>query len=106
MNNDEKTNAAVQSTGLSVASGSALPWQPIETAPKDGTEIALWCTTAEQLLYPCIWRGGRWLSWQISAYDQMTYLALEPYEVPTHWLKITPPNSSDEPHRGTPKPTE
>lgn len=76
-----------------VDAGSALPWQPIETAPTDGTQIALWCPTAELLLTQCRWDAKRraWTEWAVDGFDQLSYVPLEPYAKPTHWLRITPP---------------
>lgn len=77
---------------------SEMKWQPIETAPRDGTVIDLWC-------------GGRicdarWMTWPTATDDPETYCwwAPEPtaygYAVvwemtqlglePTHWMPLPP----------------
>ncbi len=72
-----------------------VKWQPIETAPQDGTPILLY--------YPerncCIrgawiemtdgdWETGykRWMEWQV---DDELYIGDEGYE-PTHWMPLPP----------------
>lgn len=42
-------------------------WQPIETAPKDGTKIDLWMMPGQGLragarITDCWWRNGKWTS--------------------------------------------
>lgn len=77
---------------------SHVEWQPIEAAPKDGTEVVLW--------YPRygVWRCGLWFDhcrfnsggWQVKTpleFDGGTaWMDLGHEDQPTHWLKITPPN--------------
>ena len=91
------TDDPTKTTGaqaFSAAPGSVFFWQPIETAPKDGTIIVLWCQSAKEMLLDCSWDNKRgWTSWDIGGFDQMGYWKLEPYEVPTHWMLITPPNA-------------
>ena len=38
---------------------SAGRWQPIETAPKDGTEVLLWVDCLDRVL--AAWKDGRWV---------------------------------------------
>lgn len=85
-------------SGCYVAAGSALPWDTIETAPKDGSEIVLWCQSAQAMLSKCRWsaRWSCWEEWDLDLAGEMAWLNLEPYEIPTHWIKLTPPNDSDQ----------
>ena len=68
-----------------------MNWQSIDTAPKDGTEIALWCKNADLLLLKCKWEKNMWRTWEIDGFDGMDWCKLEVYELPTHWMKIVPP---------------
>lgn len=71
-------------------------WQPIETAPKDGSDIDLWGTCCRT---DCHWgvpdspakdwpRGKEdWL-----AYHEAWGEWVELNETFTHWMKVEPPN--------------
>jgi hypothetical protein len=80
-----------------------LPWQPIETAPKDGSEIVLWCAKSKSLIVKCCWSviRGKWVEWAIDGFDYLDWCPLEPHDKPTHWLRIIPPPASD--HRCSPE---
>jgi len=58
-----------------------LPWQSIDSAPRDGTEILCFC--------PDI--GMRVLHWEDGAW-WLTGCTCDDYE-PTHWLIIEPPSA-------------
>lgn len=62
-----------------------MEWQPIETAPKDGTEVLVFdeATSTKHVSY---WDGYGW-------YDpDCHYYSESPALVPTHWIQIpTPP---------------
>jgi len=78
---------------------SSPTWQPIETAPKDGTVIDLWAVreaTGEADRYAnCIWARTVWGGepigeprWQ-GLYDRYSVVT------PTHWMPLPlPPESS------------
>jgi len=59
-------------------------WQPIETAPKDGTRFMAYEEADEAKFYPCWWQEdfGYWEGWQ-NVWDS------EPN--PTHWMPLPPP---------------
>lgn len=57
-------------------------WQPIDTAPMDGTWIDLWDGQAR--LPDCWWESGQWWLW-----DQAGSHGQVPVETtPTHWMAI------------------
>lgn len=59
-------------------------WQPIETAPKDGTEIVGHDAKTGTSHVTCVWRGG----W----YDPDDhYYSEAPEFIPTHWMPLPPP---------------
>lgn len=66
-------------------------WMDISTAPKDGTEIDLWCRNISHgsdatLRVPGMWWDSeidRWVDWR----DDM----LEQKWRPTHWMPLPPP---------------
>lgn len=51
-------------------------WQPIETAPKDGTRILLWISVG--IAMPYAWEGERWIGDDYPL--NMAY--------PTHWMPL------------------
>jgi hypothetical protein len=53
-------------------------WQPIETAPKDGTQV--WAWDAERGSNPALWVEG---AWWITYDDAMIH--------PTHWMPLPDP---------------
>jgi len=70
-----------------------MEWQPIETAPKDGTEIVLWCENCNSLIHQAKWIRDNWREYRIGGFDCMDWYQLEPYEKPSHWMIIIPPNA-------------
>lgn len=74
---------------LSVTTG----WAPIESAPKDGKHLVLWCASAERMIMEAAWSmtKGEWREWGIDGFGNMEWVRLEPYEIPTHWIRIVPP---------------
>lgn len=87
---------------------SALPgnsvkgveWQPIETAPKDGTEVFLWIL--EELYTKCRFHVAkdRWETWELDGLDSMSWVRLEHYEKPTHWMPLPKPPASTDTAKG------
>lgn len=67
-------------------------WQPIETAPKDGTRVLVadedvWMAVARY--WPC---NSYWIE------DAASGMKLNP---PTHWLPLPPPPQSPQVREGT-----
>ena len=54
-------------------------WQPIDTAPKDGTDVLVWCGGA--MFIACM-EVGRWF------FDRTDY-SVKP--LPTHWMPLPAP---------------
>ena len=54
-------------------------WQPIETAPKDGAEVLVWC--GGSMFIACM-EVGRW-------FFERTDHSVKP--VPTHWMPLPEP---------------
>ena len=68
-----------------VGSIEMTEWQPIETAPKDGTDVLVWCGGA--MFIACM-EVGRWF------FDRTDY-SVKP--LPTHWMPLPPaPKKGDE----------
>jgi hypothetical protein len=64
-------------------------WQPIETAPKDGTLVDLWSGLHGNRWTDYSWAAGRW--WRYS-------FGYEPFEFnPTHWMPIPSPPTEKSP---------
>lgn len=40
-----------------------MNWQPFESAPKDETDIVLWCAGTESYITDCEWNGKYWGWW-------------------------------------------
>lgn len=72
-------------------------WQPIETAPRDGTLVDLWLTDGRRET-ECRWSTsvGGWWRFDENATDV-------PVDNPTHWMPIPPPPAPDAKKPG-PKP--
>jgi len=78
-------------------------WQPIETAPKDGTEVLLWgpycgCPATAQ------WTGKAWAAywdgWRVVEYMSDFGTDYREFDMPTHWMPLPePPTSLNEPEK-------
>ena len=92
------TAERVATAAIAAMRGEPVGWQPIETAPKDGTEIFLHCPGSTR---PKIgsWRVDGLMSergemWLDDSYDDFsTSFESCPLD-PTHWMPLpTPPDS-------------
>ena len=87
-----------KSLGAAIERAAAMEWQPIETAPKDGTDVDLWVTTPTGFagrVPDCHWHCGEWL--RKGKYDEAIWVPVESegWKV-THWMaRPTPPETSD-----------
>lgn len=57
-----------------------IDWQPLETAPKDGTRVLLWIKPVN-LAIPYAWNGREWMG-----DDYPLNMAWA-----THWMPLPPP---------------
>lgn len=64
-------------------------WQPIETAPKDGTQIIGFCSKHESI-FMTLWEDGHW---GLEDWDSQHFCA----HAPTHWMPLPPPPASPRP---------
>lgn len=67
-------------------------WQPIETAPKDGTKIDVWCPGYGRIA-DARFVEGRWREWGINECDQMTWVQIG--DRITHWMPLPEPPKED-----------
>ncbi len=66
-------------------------WQPIETAPKDGTFIDVWCGHAQTpYREACVFWGKRYSDDKEGFYYREGYF-LEGDDEPTHWMPLHAP---------------
>jgi hypothetical protein len=71
-------------------------WKPIETAPRDGTEVDLWCPNYVSARYgdgarmaDCWWERDRWVRFSnIFALDEEPYADIHGA---THWMPLPEP---------------
>lgn len=73
-------------------------WQSIETAPKDGTPVDLWCRrnwnppVTHERRVDCYWCNthGRWRTQDKLHFVEETFVQ---YLTPTHWMRPPAPPS-------------
>ncbi len=73
-------------------------WQPIETAPKDGTEILVWGVTfLEPGAHKAYWSDNRYneptpqMAWCIANSQDRDYNTADEVRSPTHWMPLPAP---------------
>jgi hypothetical protein len=67
-----------------------MEWQPIETAPKDGTPLLLFIDGESELadrMTTGRWNSGRWELCQVGGYAEDS----EVWTDPTAWMPLPPP---------------
>lgn len=93
----DRLNAEIASLTAQLA---ALEWQPIESAPKDGTSIILY--VAWRIVGEARWQGdGHDEGWWWAGTDPGDYNADKISSQPTHWMALPePPMSEDQRQQG------
>lgn len=71
-------------------------WRPIDTAPKDGTPVDLWCqptgiSTGPGRVTDCWFSGGNWWQYDEHGDDQCR----SGVHNATHWMPLPPPPSKE-----------
>ena len=73
-----------------------MNWQPIETAPKDGTSILLGCNyerMGKQRVTRAWWERGMWAEAMYWSEDDQEFLISQCAFRASHWMPLpTPPN--------------
>jgi hypothetical protein len=71
-------------------------WQPIATAPKDGTDVLLFAREGE--CAPSVY-VGRWSTsaWYGAAWVAYEHRSETEYLTPTHWMPLPAPPTTGEP---------
>jgi len=82
--------------GLVLSERNDTRWQPIETAPKDGTVLDLWArreqTDKYERLADCHWCGMTdWLGNEYDGWDGLSPGLHRTYDNPTHWMPLPEP---------------
>lgn len=76
-----------------------MKWQPIETAPKDGTEILVYKNVATvDIIHIASWvNQDEWMhetecgdGWWSYTENSVSQRMLEGYKYPTHWMPLPP----------------
>lgn len=84
----ETADAFAKDCGVKLAS-APLPWQPIETAPKDGTKIVAYAPEDAN------GRPRYAVTWWRQAKDDMGYIGWGEFNMtywpPTHWMPLSIP---------------
>lgn len=91
-------------------------WQPIETAPKDGTKIDLWVVftsradslkSSSRRETDCFWEAGRWMQEVLDGdyageHHEVEYVREGHWNdtIATHWMPIPTPPSAAHIRRG------
>jgi len=68
-------------------------WQPIETAPKDGTDIlGMYMHIETQIVHNIFWLDNEYEpdenGWWTYEYSEVSRMKLEDWMTPTHWMPL------------------
>ena len=73
---------------------NANEWQPIETAPKDGTEIDLWTLNGREPAARFNVKRNRWEVIGLDGFDTLNWVDVD--GKPTHWMPLPAPPKDGE----------
>ena len=86
-----------------------MEWQPIETAPLDGTALLLFIPGQNDWSRPHgipdmavgLWAGRSWISdiTEMEGYESTGTYIIHPALAPTHWMPLPEPPATQEPRR-------
>lgn len=65
-----------------------MNWQPIESAPKDGSAIDLWCINIAQGSIGAVRAADMWWDEDVDRWVERDGFVLEQKWRPTHWMPI------------------
>lgn len=78
-----------------------MGWMPIETAPKDGTDIiVMYVHISTQVVHAAFWIGGededwiedsRDIGWLSYEHSEVSRIKLDGWMEPTHWMPLPEP---------------
>lgn len=68
-----------------------MKWQPIETAPKDGSEVLIYGDLGGRVKV-CWWNGAHW-QWEYD--NDVTYGQAIQSEYATHWMPLPAPPAEE-----------
>lgn len=72
-----------------------MTWQPIETAPKDGTKFDAWADGGYRIT-GVFWNGTSYsVAWWNREYEIDCTSPLASYDALTHWMPLPAPPPSD-----------
>ena len=76
-----------------------MSWQPIETAPKDGTTMDLWCTATKRRITDCWWDAdyGEFIANDVNECGECCpSVVYHDNGKPTHWMPLPEPPTTDQ----------
>ena len=82
---DMGKNHVVWDMARAAVEAIAPTWQPIETAPKDGTEIDIFTHHGERVTN-AKWMRGKWMQWGRNDYGDATWVTITGQA--THWKPL------------------
>ena len=73
-------------------------WQPIETAPKDGTKVLLFVDTGyEARIHPGKWNDDRYAKRPRPYWDYLYFQTMDSRDhQPTHWMPLPAPPKGEQ----------
>jgi hypothetical protein len=82
-----------------------MKWQPIETAPRDGSEFQCWWSGTWEPRCRFDTDRERFQYWGRTDFDQYSWDEW-PVDQPTHWMPLPPPPSASDAHYARPDGTQ